>query len=361
MSGARLRNTEHVSLLRRHENMPIITILVLFVIAVVAVQLITSAAAGEVRFPVFISAVNWFNIMQQVAVVGVMAMGMTVIMISGGIDLSVGMMVSMIGIFVAVSVTKYDMLPALAVMIGIGLAVGSEAGMGLIISRTKVEPFIVTLGGMIMFKGIALLLCQSREVTMSGELDFIKTNLIEGATDADGYRLVFPVFVLIFIIVTVIMWLLMKYTKYGREVYAVGSNPNAAYLAGINVRRLKLVSYALNGLLVGIAAILMLARMNVGIITLGQNLEIDVIAATVIGGVAMSGGKGNIWGTFIGVILLGGITNAMNILKLGSEWQFVVKGAIIIVAVTASYLSETYASNASLKKRISVSALIDRK
>jgi ribose/xylose/arabinose/galactoside ABC-type transport system permease subunit len=115
----------------------------------------------------------------------------------------------------------------------------------------------------------------------------------------------------------------------------VGSNRNAAYLAGIGVKNIVLSTYTLNGLLVSIAAIMLLARVNTAIITIGQNLEIDVIAATVVGGVALSGGKGNIWGTFIGAILLGTIANAMNILRLQSEWQFVVKGIIIIAAISA--------------------------
>ena len=127
----------------------------------------------------------------------------------------------------------------------------------------------------------------------------------------------------------------MKYTKYGRRCNAIGANRNAAYLAGINVKNTVLSTYALNGLIVGIAAIMLLSRVNTAIITTGQNLEIDVIAAVVVGGTALSGGKGNIWGTFIGAILLGSIANGMNILRLQSEWQFVAKGVILIVAVAA--------------------------
>jgi ribose/xylose/arabinose/galactoside ABC-type transport system permease subunit len=187
---------------------------------------------------------------------------------------------------------------------------------------------------MITFRGIALLICNSQEISTQGRFAPLKTNLI-GGIKTSGLTLSIPIYVVVFLVITIIIWWLMKYTKYGRRVYAVGANRNAAYLAGIGVRNVVMSTYALNGLLVGIAAICLLSRVNTAIITVGQNLEIDVIAATVVGGVAMSGGKGNIWGTFIGAILLGSIANAMNILRLQSEWQFVAKGIIIIAAVTA--------------------------
>jgi hypothetical protein len=180
------------------------------------------------------------------------------------------------------------------------------------------------------------------DILARGELDFFKANLIEGAKDpVSGLNLIIPPYVIIFLVIVVLGWLLLTFTKYGRRIYAVGSNPNAAYLAGVNVRNMKLSAYAINGLLVGIASVMMLARINVGIITLGQSLEIDTIAMAVIGGTALSGGKGNIWGTFFGVLLLGSIGNAMNMLRLPPEVQFVAKGVIIILAVS---LGSVYAN-----------------
>jgi ribose/xylose/arabinose/galactoside ABC-type transport system permease subunit len=211
---------------------------------------------------------------------------------------------------------------------------------------------------MITFQGIALLLSNSREVMMHGELDFFKANLIEGAKDpSSGLNLIITPYVIIFFVVVVLGWLLLTFTKYGRRVFAVGSNESAAYLAGVNVRNIKLSAYAINGFLVGVGSIMMLARINVGIITLGQGLEIDTIAMAVIGGTALSGGKGNIWGTFFGVLLLGSIGNAMNMLRLPPEVQYIAKGVIIILAVT---LGTVYANLSSSVLRLNKSTLLRR-
>lgn len=324
------------ALFGRGENTNILMITIFFFVAISVVQLILSAVAGKVVYPSFITPVNLLNILMQVACVGIMAMGMTVVMIGGGIDLSVGMLTSFVAIFIAKAFIDWDISLPIAIIASIVIAVIFETGMGLVISRLNVEPFIITLGGMIAFRGIALLICNSQEISTEGALSFLKTNLIPGAKDpVSGLSLSIPIYVIVFLVITVVMWWLLKYTKYGRRVYAVGSNRNAAYLAGIGVKNIVLSTYTLNGLLVSIAAIMLLARVNTAIITIGQNLEIDVIAATVVGGVALSGGKGNIWGTFIGAILLGTIANAMNILRLQSEWQFVVKGIIIIAAISA--------------------------
>jgi len=227
-----------------------------------------------------------------------------------------------------------------AVLGGIILSTLCGGILGFIISRTNVEPFIITLGGMMAFQGIALLLCRSREVTLQGQLDIFKTNLIEGAKDPiTTLNLIIPIYVVLFLFLIVAFWLIMKYTKFGRRIYAVGCNSQAAYLSGVNVKNVKLMVYLVSGVLVGIGSVLLLARINVGIITLGQNLEIDVIAMVIIGGTAMAGGKGNIWGTFIGVLLLGSISNSMNMLRMPSAWQFVAKGVIIITSVTLAAVS----------------------
>lgn len=325
-----------VSLFKRHENLTVTAIFASFVVVIVVLQLVISGG----RYPTFISPVNLLNILQQVSVPGIVAVGMTLVMISGGIDLSVGMLASLVSIVVAQGVSTWHLGTWPSVLLGVATALVLETILGFIISRVKVEPFIITLGGMIAFQGIALLLCNSREVIMSGELNFIKTNLIAGAKDpVTGLNLVIPPYVLVFFFIALLAGLLLKFTKYGRRIYAVGNNPNAAFLAGIDVRMMRLSVYTLMGLLVGIASILLLARINVGIITLGQNLEIDTIAMVVIGGTALKGGKGNILGTLIGVFFLGSIGNAMNMLRLPSEVQFVAKGVVIVTAVSASHVS----------------------
>ncbi|MEG0252275.1 MAG: ABC transporter permease [Christensenellaceae bacterium] len=335
------------------ENGSVILIFILFVIGIIAFELITSVVAGEPTYPKFITPANWLNIIMQVSVVGIMAMGMGVVMIGGGIDLSVGMVVSFVALYVAKAYTDWHMPLPLAIITVIIFAVLMEGAMGFIISRLKVEPFIITLGGMICIKGIALVVSNSKEVTMTGALDWLKGNMVgEGIKDPiSGLPLVVQTYVLVFIAATIIIWLVMKYTKYGRRVYAVGANKQAAYLAGINVKNVVMSTYLLNGLLVAIGGICLMARSNTAVITIGQSLEIDVIAAVVIGGVAMSGGKGNIWGVFIGVILMGAIANGMNILKIQADMQYIVKGLILIIVVSAGAFATTMQEKRILKQQ----------
>jgi len=336
------------SLFKRYENLTVLSIFVAFVAIIVLVQLITT---GGSRFPTFISPVNIVNILQQVAVPGIVAVSMTMVMISGGIDLSVGMLASLVSIIVALGISQWRLGVGPSVLLGVASAIVLESIMGFIISRTRIEPFIITLGGMISFQGIALLLCNSREVVMKGELSFLTTNLVEGARDpVTGLILRVPPYVLAFFVITLIGGLLLTYTKYGKRLYAVGTNPRAAFLAGIDVRNVRLSVYMIQGLLVGIGATMLLARINTGIITLGQGLEIDTIAMVVIGGTALSGGKGNIVGTLIGVLFLGSIANAMNLLRLPSEVQFLAKGLVVIVAVSAGDVSSQISEFRALKR-----------
>jgi ribose/xylose/arabinose/galactoside ABC-type transport system permease subunit len=338
------------SLFKRHENLTVLSIFVGFVVIIVILQVIMT---GGHRFPTFISPVNLLNILQQVGVPGIVAVGMTIVMISGGIDLSVGMLASLVSIVTALGISKWHFGVVPSIAVGVLSAVALESVMGYIISRTKVEPFIVTLGGMITFQGVALLLCNSREVIMNGELDFFKLNLIQGAKDpVSGLNLIIPPYVLIFFVIALLCGLLLNHTKYGRRIFAVGTNPHAAYLAGINVQNMKLSVYVIMGFLVGIGAVMLLSRVNTGIVTLGQGLEIDSIAMVVIGGTALKGGKGSIVGTLIGVFFLGSIGNAMNMLRLPSEVQFVAKGLVVIIAVTAGDVSARVSEFMSRRKEL---------
>ena len=338
------------SLFKRYETLTVLSIFAGFVVVIVVLQLFLT---GGTKFPTFISPVNLLNILQQVGVPGIVAVGMTIVMISGGIDLSVGMLASLVSIITALGISKWQLGVVPSVLLGIASAVVLETIMGFIISRTKVEPFIITLGGMITLQGIALLLCSSREVIMNGELDFLKANLIQGAKDPVSHlNLIVPPYVLIFFVIALLGGLLLGYTKYGRRIYAIGTNPQAAYLAGIDVKNMKLSAYVIMGVLVGIGAVMLLARINTGIITPGQGLEIDSIAMVVIGGTALKGGKGNVVGTLIGVFFLGSIGNAMNMLRLPSEVQFVAKGLVVIIAVSAGDVSNRISGFLSRRREL---------
>jgi ribose/xylose/arabinose/galactoside ABC-type transport system permease subunit len=336
------------SLFKRYENLTVLSIFASFVAIIVVLQLVTT---GGTKFPTFISPVNIVNILQQVAVPGIVAVSMTMVMISGGIDLSVGMLASLVSIVVALGISKWGLGVWPSIFLGITSAVVLETIMGFIISRTRIEPFIITLGGMISFQGIALLLSNSREVVMQGQLGFLTINLIAGAKDPVTHlALRVPPYVIVFFLIALIGGLVLTYTKYGRRVYAVGTNSRAAFLAGIDVKNMRLSVYMIQGLLVGIGATMLLARINTGIITLGQGLEIDTIAMVVIGGTALSGGRGNIVGTLIGVFFLGSIANAMNMLRMPSEVQFLAKGLVVIIAVSAGDVSSQISEFLALQR-----------
>lgn len=336
---------------KKGENTIVLMILLGFIAAIVVLQLIQGGMAGKVQFPSMITPQNLVNILTQVAPVGIMAMGMTMVMIAGGIDLSGGMLTSFVVLFIAKSFIDWGYALPVSMIVAVVFAILFQTAMGFVISRLGVEPFIITLGGMITFRGIGLLVVNSQEISMQGAMDPLKNTVIAAKDPISGLNLNFPPYLFLFIIVAVIVWWILKYTKYGRRIYAVGANPSAAYLAGINVKNVVMSTYTLNGLLIGIGAICLLARVNTAIINTGQNKEIDIIAAAVVGGVAMSGGKGNAWGTFIGAILMGAIENGMNVLGLQSEWQYVAKGLIIIGAVSAGAIAALIQAKSQVRRQ----------
>ncbi len=341
---------------KNSELQTVVTITVLFVAAVLLYQVLNSLiSTGTIAYPSFIYPSNILNILQQNAAVGIMALGMTVIMLTGTIDLSIGMMTSLVAIFIAKAIMDWGVPPGMAIAYALLICVGLELIMGFIISWLNVESFIITLGGMISCRGIALLISNSQEVAMKQNLAWFKSNVFDWfnpeGVKVFGLKLNLPYYVLLFFFLTLITWAILKYTKFGRRIYAIGNNSQAAFLSGVNVRFTRLMAFVFNGICVGIGATMQLVRVNTGIITVGQNMEIDVIAAVVIGGVAMSGGKGSVMGAFIGALLMGTITNAMTIMRIQQEWQFLVKGIIIIAAVAAGALSEILRHRSVLRRK----------
>ena len=282
----------------------------------------------------FINGANIANVLVQISITGVMAIGMTVVMISGGMDLSCGQMVSFAGCLLSYLLVKAGWPTVPAILVCILACVVFQALAGFIIARTHLEPFIVTLGFMSIYQGISYLITKGREITMGDQLKFIKSvkiNFSEG-----GFYIGMPV--LILLVLTIVMWLVLKYTKFGRWIYEVGGNESAAYLAGINVPRFKVLLYGINGLFIALATIIMLGRVGAGSPPMGAGKEIDVLAAVVVGGTALSGGKGNMWGTFIGVLLLGSISNALNIIGVSPYYQYIMKGLLILISIYIGYL-----------------------
>jgi ribose/xylose/arabinose/galactoside ABC-type transport system permease subunit len=328
----------------RHENAPMFFVLLGVIAAVYLVELLF-VRGSDFSKVAFLKPMNIANVAMQISITGMLAISMTLIMISGGIDLSVGQMMCFLGTAMAYMMRYKGWNDWRIAVFGVVLGVVFQILMGLIISRTKLEPFIVSLGFMSIYKGFTYLITNGREITIEGKFGLLGRTYL---TISDNFKLGMPVMVLI--VLMILMGLVLKYTKFGRSVYAVGGNESAAYLAGINVKRFKLLLYALNGLFIAIASMSSLSRMGTGNPLMGEGKEIEVIAAVVVGGTALSGGKGNIWGTFIGVLLLGCISNALNILGVAPHWQYVMRGVLIIVSVLLMYLSIVNAGRSTMGK-----------
>ena len=319
------------------------TIVVVFMIELIFVRDFNIAKVA------FIKPRNISNVLMQVSTTGILAIGMTLVMISGGIDLSIGQMMCFIGTGMAFMMRTVGLNDWVVVLLGVAVAVLFQVLMGFIISRTKLEPFIVSLGFMSIYKGFTYLITNGSEITIEGRFNFLGSTYLNLGS---SLRLGMPV--IVFILLEVLAWLVLKYTKFGRSVYAVGGNENAAFLAGINIKKFKLLVYGVNGIFVAIATMVLLSRLGTGNPLIGDGKEIDVIAAVVVGGTALSGGRGNVWGTLIGVFLLGCISNALNILGVNPYWQYVMTGTIIVLAVLLSYfssLSSTSVNAGPMKKK----------
>lgn len=277
--------------------------------------------------PNFATGYNLSIVLEQLAVPGILSVGMCILMISRGIDLSIGTLLSFAACFMAWLISGGTPV-GVAVLLGILICVGCNFLMGLLLSRTTLEPFIVSVGAMIIYKGFALITTNGAEYPIPGKLGF--------ATNIRFLNL--PLMVYIMILVYIVFALLLRYTKFGRWLYAVGDNEEASFLAGINVKNFKLMIYVINGLVIALATILMLSRNEVGNPYLGTDLEMRAIASAVVGGTALSGGKGNVIGTLLGTIWMGIISNSLNVIGVSAFWQYVVTGGIIVAAVLVNNL-----------------------
>lgn len=273
--------------------------------------------------PVFLSARNIRNILQQVSTLGILSMGMTVLMISGGIDLSVGSSISVVAVIVG-KLLKAGVPAGYPIIIG--LIIGCAIGLinGLLASNTRAHPFILTLGTMTMFQGVAIIITEGYPITDLGD----KFEWIGGATVGKV-----PFIVILFFTVMLICFFILKYTRFGRKAYAIGGNEYTTYLAGINVRMYKVIFYMFCGFLTGLASLVLSSRISSAIPTMGAGFELQSIGAVVIGGTPLTGGRGSVWGTLTGVLLLGIIANGLNLLHVEASWQYVVTGVVIIIAV----------------------------
>ena len=293
------------------------------VIALVILCVVGLATAGE-RFGSFDNALT---ILRLAAVVGVVSVGMTFVICGGGIDLSVGAIVALSSVW-ATTLATQTMAEDIhwIVMVLTALLVGGACGLvnGLLVAYGKVAPFIATLAMLASARGLAELIAQ-RRTQIVRDRDFIDF--------FGGSVLGIPVLVIIFAVVAALGWVLLNRTTFGRRTLAIGGNPEAARLAGIKVERQTAYLYVLLGLACGLAAVMLMARTTTGTSTHGQLLELDTIAAAVIGGTLLSGGRGTIVGTVLGVLIFTTLTNVFTLNNVDTSTQNVAKGVIIVAAV----------------------------
>lgn len=270
----------------------------------------------------FMTKTNMLNVLRQQSVIIILAIGEMLLIISGMLDLSAGSVLALSGVL-SVSTYKATGNMLLAIGVGIGVAVLCNIINGIMITYYKAPPFIATLAMQAIARGAVLFYCKGVNIYRIGDFTVIGQGSFLGIPN--------PVYILLVVILA--MMFLMRNTRFGRSVYAVGGNEEAANAAGINVHGVKMRAFIINGILVGIAGIIFMSRVNGGVPNGGMNYEFDALTATIIGGTSFSGGTGTVFGTVIGAFLVGFLNNIMNLLSINSYIQQMVRGIIIAVAV----------------------------
>ena len=273
--------------------------------------------------PYFLTVSNLLNIVEQSSVISIIAIGMTFVIISSGIDLSVGSILAFSGVIMA-SLLQMDF--PIFVALSMGLVAGSFCGFlnGVLVSKGLLPPFIATLGMMSIARGAALLVTQGRPI--SG-FSYSFRQL------ASGEILQIPIPVIVMLVIYISAHFLLLKTRFGRQVYAIGGSEEVSILSGVNVKKIKTLVYVLSGGLSGLAAIILTARLNSAQPIAGIMYELDAIAATVIGGTSLMGGEGTILGTLVGALIMGVLRNGLNLLNVSPFIQQIVIGSVIILAV----------------------------
>ncbi|ATA61537.1 ribose ABC transporter permease [Geobacillus stearothermophilus] len=274
----------------------------------------------------FLTMDNWLNLLRQVSINALIAFGMTFVILTGGIDLSVGSVLALSSAITA-GMMAQGMNGFVAILVG--LLAGMVMGVlnGVIITKGKVAPFIATLATMTAFRGLTLVYTDGRPITGFASDDILFQMI------GRGYFFGIPVPIILMLMVYIALYVVLKKTTFGRHTYAVGGNEEASRLSGLRVDRLKIYVYALTGTLSALAGLILTSRLNSAQPTAGTAYELDAIAAVVLGGTSLSGGRGWIFGTLVGALIIGVLNNGLNLLNVSSFYQQVIKGAVILLAV----------------------------
>ncbi len=285
---------------------------------------------STVFVPNFATRQNFTAILYQYAIIGFLALGQLMVILTSGIDLSQGSMVAFTSIVVAV-IMRNAGIPA-AVIAGLTAATILGISNGLLVSRTKIPPFVVTLGMLGIARGLALLFSDAKPVAVEIDafVDFGRANLFG-----------IPVSAILLVVVCLITAYFLTHRKTGRYIYAIGSSEENARLSGIDVKKVKLLVYALSGLLTAVGGVIWTARLSSGSPIGANNYELESIAAVIVGGGSLFGGIGTVAGTFIGVLLFGVINSVLNLMGISPYWQGTIKGVLILLAVALGQIRRT--------------------
>lgn len=296
----------------------------------VFVALVVLCVLVSLASPYFFTLRNVFNVLQGMSMIGIMAIGMTMVLVAGGLDLSVGSILAVGAVLSARLMTYHGLNPWLAVLCGLAAGLAFGAVNGLVITRGRIVPFITTLGTLSIGRGLAFLLATSGEGTVASNVPMRDAGV--GFLGA-GYVGPVPMPVIIMLGLVVLAALFLARTVLGRQIYAVGSNARAARLSGIDVDRVQLFTYVVIGGLSALAGILSTGLLSTASTNLGQGIELDVIAAAVIGGTSLQGGEGSVVGTLFGAAIMAVVRNAFVLLGLPLHFQTMIIGAVILLAV----------------------------
>jgi len=291
-------------------------VLIAFVLIFIALSFATTT---------FFTSANMINVIRQVSVNGIIAVGMMFVLLTGGIDLSVGSLVALSGVVAAHFAQNPENHWALAVFMGLLIGACIGAINGFVIVKMRVVPFVATLGMMGIARGIALVLSDGRPISRLAD----PFRRIGGGVLFDFL----PILSLIMLACFVIGYIVLNKTRFGRHIYAIGGNEKAARVSGLKVDQIKFFVYITSAVFASLAGIVLASRINAGTPVSGVGFELDAIAAVVIGGTSLSGGIGKIWGTLLGVLIVGAINNGLDLLNVSSYYQQIAKGAIIVLAV----------------------------
>lgn len=288
------------------------------VIALVIISALISFAN-----PNFFTVPNLVNVVRQISINGILAVGVTFVLLTGGVDLSLGSVVALAGV-VAASAAHPQQYPVV-VPLALGVLTGAACGAvnGFVVTKGRVAPFIATLGMMTVARGLALVVSGGRPVS----------NLSPAFTRLGGDVMGIPIPAIILAVIALLSYVFLKHLRLGRYIFAVGGNEHAAWASGINVGMVKLLAYTVCGALAGVAGVVLAARITTGQPNAGVGYELDAIAAVVIGGTSLSGGVGGVGGTILGSLLMGVINNGLDLMNVTSYYQSIVKGIIIVGAV----------------------------